>query len=162
MPAFTWTILLLSLFSLLVCFYIFIWVVVFLVCRFLFQMCSSQRCGANALPHSLIICSHSFAASRKQCLRRKRKAPFLLTWLVLSAGSFGLRSVFATCLACCGLLTVPDFLKQILLLLYLQYRLGSAQCLAGLPNQDLPIVSSRVSVSQRIPGEIPVKCCKRL
>ena len=60
---------------------------------------SSQRCGANSLPLSLIICSHWSAASRKQCLHRKRKAPFVLIWLVLSAGSFGLcLTVFATCL----------------------------------------------------------------
>ena len=64
-----------------------------------FQSCSSQRCGANSLPHSLIICSHWLAVSRKQCLHQKRKAPFVLIWLVLNAGSFGLcLTVFATCL----------------------------------------------------------------
>ena len=35
--------------------------VLFLI--FLFQMCSSQRCGANSLPLSLIICSHLLATS---------------------------------------------------------------------------------------------------
>ena len=66
---------------------------------FLFQMCSSRRCGANSLLHSLIISSHWLAASSKQCLLQKRKAPFVLIWLVLSAASFGLRlTVFPTCL----------------------------------------------------------------
>ena len=81
--------------------YIFIQLVLFclLVGSFsiLFQMCSSQGCGANSLPHSRIICSHGLAASRKQCLHQKRKAAFVLIWLILSAGSFGLcLTVFAT------------------------------------------------------------------
>ena len=45
-------------------------------------MCSSQGCGANSLPHSRIICSHGLAASRKQCLHQRRKAPFVLIWLI--------------------------------------------------------------------------------
>ena len=45
---------------------------------FLFQMCSSQKCAANSLSYSLIICSLKLAASRKQCLHQKRKAPFVL------------------------------------------------------------------------------------
>ena len=66
---------------------------------FLFQMCSSQGCGANSLLHSRIICSYELAASRKQCLHQKRKAPFVLSWLILSPGSFGLSlTAFATCL----------------------------------------------------------------
>ena len=109
------------------CFYILTWLVVFccfsVFLIFLFQMCSSQRCGANSLPLSLIICSHWLAASRKQCLHRKRKAPFVLIWLVLNAGSFGLcPTVFATCLPIPSTLRPTYsawFLKQILLLLYL-------------------------------------------
>ena len=74
--------------------YIFIQLVLFCLLvgsfNFLFQMCSSQGCGANSLPHSRMICSHGLAASRNQCLHQKRKAPFVLIWLILSAGSFGL------------------------------------------------------------------------
>ena len=105
------------------CFNILTWLIGFccfsvLFLIFLFQMCSSQRCGANSLPLSLIICSHWLAASRKQCLHRKRKAPFVLIWLVLSAGSFGLcLTVFATCLPISSTLR-PTYsawiLKQIL------------------------------------------------
>lgn len=51
---------------------------------FLFQMCSSQRCAADSLPHSLIICSHWLAVSRKHCLHQKWKAPFIIIWPVLA------------------------------------------------------------------------------
>ena len=46
--------------------------VLFLI--FLFQMCSSQRCGATSLLHSLIICNHWLSASRKQSLHRIRES----------------------------------------------------------------------------------------
>ena len=76
---------------------------------------------ANSLPHSLIICSHWLAASRNQCLHWKRKTPFVLIWLALSAGSFGLhQTVFATCLPIPSMLILTCsawFVKQILLLL---------------------------------------------
>lgn len=83
--------------------YIFIQLVLFCLhvgsFSFLFQMCSSQGSGANSLPHSRIICSLGLAASRKQCLHQKQKLPFVLIWLILSTGSFGLcLTVFATCL----------------------------------------------------------------
>ena len=83
--------------------YIFIQLVLFCLhvgsFSFLFQMCSSQGSGANSLPYSRIICSHGLAASRKQCLHQKQKVPFVLIWLILSTGSFGLcLTVFATCL----------------------------------------------------------------
>ena len=83
--------------------YIFIQLVLFCLhvgsFSFLFQMCSSQGSGANSLPHSRIISSLGLAASRKQCLHQKQKLPFVLIWLILSTGSFGLcLTVFATCL----------------------------------------------------------------
>ena len=91
----------------LICLLLFIYIFLFNLSLFAclsvhlvsFQMCSSQGCGVNSLPHSRIICSHGLAASRKQCLHQKRKAPFVLIWLILSAGSFGLcLTVFATSL----------------------------------------------------------------
>ena len=84
------------------CRYIFSFDLSFFACQsvlliFPFQMCSSQKCGASSLPHSLAVCSHGLAASRKQFSHQKRKAPFVLIWLVLSAGSFRLcLTVFAT------------------------------------------------------------------
>ena len=99
------------------CLYIFIQLVLFCLhvgyFSFLFQMCSSQGSGANSLPHSRIICCLGLAASRKQCLHQKQKLPFVLIWLILSTGSFGLcLTVFATCLPIRFLLratSVPDF-----------------------------------------------------
>ena len=83
--------------------YIFIQLVLFCLLAgsfsILLQMCSSQGCSANSLPHSHIICRHGLAAFRKQCLHQKRKPPFVHIWLVLSAGSFRLcLTVFTTCL----------------------------------------------------------------
>ena len=96
-------------FPFLICFLLFIYIYLFnlsffaclsvLLISFLFQMCSSQGCGANSLSNSRIICSYELAASRKQCLHQKQKAPFVLSWLILSPGSFGLSlTAFATCL----------------------------------------------------------------
>ena len=46
---------------------------------------SGKRCEFfAAFPNHL-----QLVASRKQCLHRKRKVPFVLIWLVLSTGSFG-------------------------------------------------------------------------
>ena len=94
-----------SLFLICLLLFIYIFIQLVLFClhvgsfSFLFQMCSSQGSGANYLPHSRIICSHGLAASRKQCLHQKQKVPFVLIWLILSTGSFGLcLTVFATCL----------------------------------------------------------------
>ena len=110
------------------CFYIFIRFVAFclLVASFLFfpfsdMFQSEMWCEFfAAFPNHL---QPLVSCVQETVLLRKRKAPFVLIWLVLSAGSFGLRlTVFATCLPIRFMLR-PNysawFLKPTLLLLYL-------------------------------------------
>ena len=78
---------------------------------FPFQMCSSQGCYANSLPHSLIFCSHGLAASIRTYLADfKRWKLWALSkgFCNMPANTFHV-AAYSQCL----------ILKQTLLLLYL-------------------------------------------
>ena len=128
-------------------------------------MCSSQRRGASSLPHSLIICSHWLAASRKQCLHQKPLEGTIRTYLadVKRWKLWALSNCF--CHMPANSFHIAAYLQCLIFevnspspVLNAVYSRDWAQRLAGLPKvSDHPVISSMLSASQRILGKPKAK-----